>query len=121
MRLDRRAVLLFGAEANQHRFKIFIYRAQGGQVGIRRSHLRQHSHYPCHFVRTEDESDALDMELGAAVLEGGRATERVINAVSARSTWLHASRTASASVISWLIPILLGKNCTCIKFCRRAL
>src|SRR4051812_23100499 len=105
MRFDGRAVLLFGAEANQRRFQIFIYCAQGGQIVVRCSHLRQHSHYPCHFVRTEEESGALEMELGAAMLEAVAVAERVIRSVSARSTSPHASRTASASVISWLIPI----------------
>src|SRR6185312_4509022 len=118
MRFDGRAVLSFGAEADQRRFQIFVYRTHGGEVVIRRLHLCQHCHYPCHFVRTGETSAALEMGLAAAL---GTDTERVVNAVSARSTSIHASRTASASVISWFIPFLLGKNCTCIKFCRRAL
>lgn len=44
------------------------------------------------------------MELGAAETGTGTTATRVINAVSARSTSIHASRTASRSVISWLIP-----------------
>src|SRR3954462_9266231 len=121
MRLNGRAVLLFGTEADQRRFQIFVYRAQGGKVVIRRSQLRQHSYHPSHFVRTEEESDALEIELGTATLEAGTVTERVITADSARSTSLHASRTASASAMSWLSPVLLGKNCTCIKFWRSTL
>src|SRR5580658_285502 len=105
---DGRTVFPFRTETKQRGTQIIIHLAQGFE--------RVQRHYPFQSICTASVSVSVAPEAtGRTVLV------LATDGFSTRSTWIHASRNASKSVITWLTARFEGWNCTHTTFWRRAL